>query len=292
MTFRRFMIEGGAAIKQTSSINLINIEATLNDVYSKLLPLLSIATGDTVVLGSASRNDPLTSNINETSGDIDLAVKISAFAPKTPEEIFTLVKQAADSLGLAYKSMPGIDVISIGWPISDTDGKQTGQHVQLDIMPVGSVEWAKWSYYSPAPSESQYKGLYRNEVMFYCCRNLDMNVTHSVDGEPAIWARYFYDLNKGILRGAQTRVGEKGELNKSVKTTDKVLVTDDPDEAVKLIFGPHYKAQDILTWEQALEAMQHKDFPLKDKLPLLYRGIADGITRKKYPIPPDLKVFL
>lgn len=293
MTFKRFIIEGGAAIKHVTRINQLNSEATVTDVFKRLLPLLNIKELDVAVLGSASKKDPTKNGTDAgSSGDIDLAVSKGAFGTSDIKEIGTIVKAAAEKLGVEYRSMPGIDVISLGWPIVDIDGKQSGASVQLDIMPVENLEWAKWSYYSPSYNESAYKGLFRNEVLFYCFRNLDTNVTHEVNNEPATWARYFYDLNQGVLRGAQTRLGKDGEMVSGVKTLEKVLVTADPDKAAAMVFGEKFKAKDLLTWEQVLDAMHDKDFPLKDKLPLLYKNIADGIVKKKQPIPPELQVFL
>ena len=148
------MTEGGNAVQGVSRINQENVQATMEKVYSRLLPLLGITKTNTALLGSTGKKLP-----GGTSGDVDLAVDKPAIMKlnglKSTEELYQFISNAADRLGYPYNYLKGLGIVSIGWPIENVDGKQEGQTVQLDIMPSDNLKMTAWGMASPHQSVEQ-----------------------------------------------------------------------------------------------------------------------------------------
>jgi len=294
ITFKKFLKEGGNAVKddRLGRINQDNVEATMNDIYSKVLPLLNISKNDTGNLGSTGKKLP-----GGSSGDVDLAIDIHAVLRNNKnindlDQLFDKLVSIAKTMKMGYKDMRQMGLVSIGFPIHNTDGKQEGRLVQLDFMPTENLEYSKWAYYSPAEWESQWKGLYRNEVFYGIAKYMSFKVLKkAMDKEgkevPVEWERNFFDLSKGLLRGTQTRMGKKGPI-KTVKTISKEMVSMDAQEIVTMLFGPKYKPNDILTWEDIMTAIKSPKFIYKKNLAKIIKMTKDGITKKGYPVPSDL----
>lgn len=292
---RKQLMEGGNAIKTSSRINQLNVQKTLDAIYADVLPKLNLKKSDTTLLGSTGKKDPEQNGKPEgSSGDIDLGISMKAIMKanglKDKDEVFAFLKD----VGKSYKgcqAFPGLDVVSIGYPIVNADGKQEDKIVQLDLMPVDDLKYAAWSYYSPGHGESKYKALYPKEIYYACARYCDTQVTEKgeFDGEevPATWDRFFFDLAKGLMKGTQSRKGKK-KLIKGVKTVEKKVVSTDPQAVVNKFFGSAFKPNEVQTWEQVWDVIMSDDFILKDKLQDILKMVKKGIERKNYPIPPEL----
>ncbi len=300
-TFKNFLNEnkslllcGGNAVKdpRISRINQDNVEATMNDIYAKVLPFLKITKKDTGNLGSTGKKLP-----GGSSGDVDLAIDIHAVLRNNKnindvDELFDKLVDIAKKLKMGYKDMRGMGLVSIGFPINNTDGKQDGLLVQLDFMPTENLEYSKWAYYSPAEWESKWRGMYRNEVFYAIAKYMSFTVLQTAmnkEGEeiPVEWERHFFDLSKGLLKGSQTRMGKKGPV-KTVKTLSKEMVSMDANTIVTMLLGPKYKPTDILTWEDIIKAIKSPKFIYKKNLSKIIKMTKDGITKKGYPVPDDL----
>ena len=287
ITFKNFCLklEGGNAIKQSTRINQENVQGTLTDIYKKLLPKLKIKISDTRLLGSTGKKGP-----GGTSGDIDLGVSSQALIKKnklqTLDDIYDHLVKVSKSFGLPYKDLRSIGLVSIGWPIANVDGKQENDMVQLDLMVTDSLDYSAWAYHSPSYIESDLKGLYRNEILFAIAKFMDVKVLKSMDGLPVEWERNFFDL-QGFFRGVKSKQGKKKVL-KNPKTIDKWLVTKEPDEVVKIMFGPRYKAKNILLFDDALKAVLNNNFIHKKYRQDILDATAKGILDKGYPIPDSL----
>lgn len=293
---RKQLMEGGNAIKTSTRINQLNVAPTLAAIYKELLPKLNIKKSDTTLLGSTGKKDPEKNGTPEgSSGDIDLGISMKALMKanglKDKGEVFEFLA----NIGKDYKgtkSFPGLDVVSVGYPIVNDDGKQEDKHVQLDLMPVDDLKYAAWSYYSPAFNESKYKALYPKEIYYACAKHCDTQVTEKGDrdGEQVAieWDRYFFDLAKGLMKGKQTIRGKK-KLTKGVKTIEKKVVSTNPQDVVDKFFGPSFTPSDVQTWEQVWDVINSDEFILKDKLKDILEMAKKGIERKNYPVPPELE---
>jgi hypothetical protein len=287
------ILEGGNAIKSSTRINQENVEATLADVVKRLLPKLKITKKDIASLGSTGKKAP-----GGSSGDMDLGVCIKAILNKnadvnTIDDIMDLLVKVGNELSHEVKDMRQFNLISMAWPIANIDGKQENQFVQLDLMATDCLNWSKWAYYSPSEWESDYKGLYRNEILYAIARYMDYKTLETgltKDGEEvdAVYSRNFFDLAKGLLKGVQSRLGKRGKVVKALTTLNKELMYNDPEEVVKVLFGPSFTPSQMLTWEDALSAVTSDDFIYKDKLDDIMKMTIKGIKDKGYPIPTSL----
>ena len=292
----QLITEGGNAVKSASRINQLNVKATLSEIYKTILPKLKLKKADITLLGSTGKKDPKKNGTEEgSSGDIDLGISLDALMKANnlvdEDAVYAFIEDACKDQHEVHV-FKGLEVVSIAFPIVNTDGKQDGEHCQLDLMPVHDLAYAAWSYHSPAYNESKYKGLYPKEVYYACARVADTKTTETAkqDGKdvPIEWTRMFFDLNKGLMVGKQSIKGKTKAIVKGAKTSDKSVKTADPKKIVKILFGSKFKPTDVLTWEQVWKAINSKDFVHKDKLPEILKIVKKGIERKGVPLPSDL----
>lgn len=292
ISFKQFinLEEGGNAVTGVVPIHQENSMATVEAIFKTYLKELGISKSDVAVLGSTGKKAP-----GAKSGDIDIAISAPALLKSKKmnslEEILEFIGDITKRNNFNFKIMKGLGIISVAFPITNVDGKQHNEKVQLDFMVVDNVKYANWSYFSPSYLQSELKGLYRNILNFAVAKHAGFNVT-KIDPEtknPIEWTRYTMSMSQGLHRGKQTNISAKtGKPVKSTRYLEKELITDDPDEIVKFLYGDKYKANDILTFEQAFKAIKSVSFPHKNKRDEIFKMAAEGIQEAGYPIPEIL----
>ena len=148
------LFEGGAAIKDSRRIRESEVPKTLESIKSILFPILGGGEIDKeyLIIGSIGKKK----NQSDTSGDIDLGIDkkfLSKSLGVSEDDVLgALYKNLSETLHnkLGFvpdlKLMRGINVLSIGWPI---EGDESKGIVQLDLIPIADMEWAKFIFYSP-----------------------------------------------------------------------------------------------------------------------------------------------
>jgi hypothetical protein len=292
ITFKHFLRlnEGGNAVKGVVAINQENSIATLNKALKELGRALKISTDDMASLGSTGKKAP-----GQKSGDIDLAISAPALLKNNNlnsySELMDYIVAAVKKLDYEYRDMRNLGIISLGYPIVNKDGRQGDEIVQLDLMVVDSVDYAKWAYFSPSYLESNLKGLYRNELNIAVAKYAGFDVSKVDDDTktPIEWRRFWFDLRSGLHKGRQSRLSPKtGKVVKTPTTYDKELITSSPEEIVAFLYGSRYKPNDILTFEQAFKAVMSKSFPHAKRRKEILKMTAQGIQNKGYPVPNSL----
>ena len=250
MNFKDFidtvLLEGGAALKQTSPITQTEARKVLPEIIKQVSAELNLSKTNVRQLGSAGKKP----KDEDTSGDIDLAVKAEI------EDVEkALPKLAYD--GKTFRIMKGINVYSFAYDL----GEKT---VQVDLMPVSNVRYAEWaSQANEADLKDGLKGSHRNELYFAIAKHIDPQVIkRDVDGSPMILKRYFYDLQKGLMLGTQSREGKK-KSSKNFKTVEKKVLTDDPIKVTQFLFGDHVTPDQVSTFKGTLAAITSPKFPHK-----------------------------
>jgi hypothetical protein len=276
---------GGNAVEGVTRINQANVSWTYTNFREMLGGPLCFNSSNTAIIGSAGKKA-----WNETSGDIDIAVEVYN-RDMLKFNIFDLYVEELTRLGYAFKDMRQIGIISIAYPIMNYDDKQEGQLVQIDLMVVGSLDYAMWSYYSPQHLHSEYKGLYRNELNFFIAKHAELRPTVVQDGIVTEWERYWFSTSEGLLLGKQTLLSAKtGKITKTPRVHYKRVVTNDPDEVARFLYGPDVDSDGILTFEDALRAMNGPTFPYKDRINDIIADTIKGIEKKGYPVPDLLRI--
>ena len=263
------LLEGGNALKASpiSQAELGRVKETLLHAITRAL---DIPFEKARLIGSAG-NKP---NPTDLSGDIDVAVEVD------PAKAEAAIKELAGDR--PSRPMAGINVYSFGYDVG-------GKVVQVDLMPVDSIRYAVWSMQAhPIDLKHGLKGAHRNELMFAIARHAGYDVKKKDEsGEPIEVERYFYDLGRGLFRGTQSRVGKR-KLKKSLSTTDRKLLTNDPSKITKLLFGDSVTKSQVSTFQGALDAIMADGFPHKDQRDAILKQAADGIKKKGLMMPETL----
>jgi hypothetical protein len=249
MNFKDFidtmLLEGGAALK-TSPISQTDARKALPQIIKQVSSVLGISAVKIKQLGSAGKKP----KDEDVSGDIDLAVQAEAAA------VEKVLKDLAYD-GKTFKIMKGINVYSFAYDLG-------GKTVQVDLMPVSNVRYAEWaSQANELDLKDGLKGSHRNELYFAIAKYIDPQILkRDADGSPIVLKRYFYDLQKGLMLGTQSREGKK-KNGKNFKTVDKKVLTDDPVKVAQFLFGDHVTPDQVSTFKGTLAAITSPKFPHK-----------------------------
>jgi len=289
------IFEGGAAIKSSRPIKESEVPKTVQHIKDVLFPLIGGGEldKDYIFIGSIGKKK----SPSDTSGDIDLGIskdflsqKFSVPGSEVLEYLYTkLSSELPDVLGYEpdMKLMKGINVLSIAWPIEADAEKGT---VQLDLIPISDMDWAKFIFYSPdyRKNESKYKSAHRN-WLFQAILSALKNVTKRDDnGDIVDFDTYALRLNDGIYRNKKTFQGVTKRLKRpdTVKG-ESVFVTRDPQELMDLMFGGGIKPEQVKTFEDAWKLVTSPNFVHKDKFEEIKQDLARYLTNAGYVIPTE-----
>lgn len=263
------ILEGGAAIKGVDKINQVEARHLIPEIIEKISKKLGISAKKVKATGSGGKK----ADDSALSGDIDLAIE--APARKIEQACMDL---AHDNM---YRIMKGINCYSFAT-------KFNGKLVQIDMIPVEDVNYAEWSYQANEQDlKKGLKGAHRNELFFAVCKHADRHVLRKDDdGDPAEVERYFYDLSKGLMTGKQSRVNKKGRIVKNWTTTDKHVVTKDPNQIAKILFGS--TAEKCATFKGCLAAIHGPKFPFPKLRDKVIETARKGIKSKGLAAPEGL----
>lgn len=126
-------------------INQENVQATLDDIYKRLLPRLGLTKDDVECVGSTGKKLP-----GGTSGDIDLAMPqdkiMQATECETPGEFIDFCQELFKELDVYDATAKGYGWKSVScfWPIANEDGKQENKYVQLDFVVTNNMKFVSW----------------------------------------------------------------------------------------------------------------------------------------------------
>ena len=221
----------------------------------------------------------------QTSNDLDIALDYTSLMEKWGlpewtgrrlEEWVDLARDAAEMCGVQFSM--AATVCSLRWPISNDDGKQDGEFVQVDLMPSPNMKMTKFGRYSQQAKDGEtfFKGTVRNimlSIMARCSYHKDLtDDTHvkvlddgtekEVHNEYEGWT---YDGNTGLHLAHKkyeqyTRNGngfKKGDWKPHAKTIDSPVISDDPDEIVEMIFGKGVTPDDVDTVQKMWKAWKN-----------------------------------
>jgi hypothetical protein len=295
--FYEFLIEGGQAIKSSRRIRESEAKKTVESIEEKLLPLLgNPKNNDYIFIGSLGKKK----NPDDTSGDIDLGISSnfleehlgtsSQYLLDTISEV--LRDDLPDSLGVdvvEIKVMKGINVISIGWPI---EGDYSNGIVQLDIIPISNMEWAKFIFYSPdyKKDESKYKSAHRN-WLFQAILSAALKEPKKYDenGDVLDFDSYAIRLNDGVYKNSKTYRGVTKRLkNPQVVPGQSSFITRDPKKLLEMLFGPGVNEEDVKTFEDAWKIVNSPDYIYSDKLDKIKENLIKYLNNGGFEIPSEL----
>lgn len=286
--------EGGNAVDGVSRINQENVDKTVKTVYSKLLPLFGLTKNDVALLGSTGKKLP-----GGSSGDMDLAVSKKKLMEENgidEKDLIPFIVSKVKKLGVNFKPMPGLGIVSIAWPISNVDGKQKNNTVQLDLMLSDNINMTSWGMYSAHEKEQPYKGAVRNLIMYWIAnvvdyKSLKQEIDELGNKKDTEFEKDVLDVQRGLFRLKQSYYSPSGKISKSKKTVFRKLISDDPDTITKTLFGQNYKSSDILTVKGAWDAFMSPDFPYKKYRNKIVKNLIKDLQKNNFDYPGYIDEF-
>ena len=154
---------GGHAFKTTTGMPLSSrimrdeILPTLNDFFSKVLPVIPIGTIS--ILGSAGKKS--------VSNDIDICVSPACADADSKTFKTDLLLALKSIMGNEHAKLVG-QAISVNHPIVSPDPVRHGLRVQIDLMV--SRDPASTAWLMSGTGENEVKGVYRNLLLSYVAK--------------------------------------------------------------------------------------------------------------------------
>jgi len=301
-TYSKFhsLYEGGAAIKTSRSIREDEFPATLESIESILLPILGTEKKDEyLVIGSIGKKP----NPEDVSGDLDLGFewKVSSkkYGLSDKRELLSklydvLKEELPEKLGFEPEMnlMVGLNILSIGWPIK---GDQKFGVVQLDLIPLSDLTWAKFAYYSPdyKKGESKYKSAHRNWLFQSILSAMKDVIEKDENGDPLDINTYVFDFSDGLFKTRKTFRGKKGRLKNPVKVDGfpRELVTNDPQEFLNFSMGPGFNPDEVKTFETLLKSIQSPKFRNKENREEIKNEFKRYLERTPLVMPSEIETL-
>ena len=219
-----------------------------------------------------------------TSGDIDILLDLPW--EKNPE-VEQWVKESFPNCEMAVQ--PGFKQISFGYQY---DEGGTPKVAQVDLMFTSNINWRRWSAYSPSPYESKFKGLVQTVLLKLIARSKPIDKEKFPDefytaedygggyeGMMKSHWRYMWDAEMGLVIVHRTNLGKKRPIKPYTIKEDTIVVTSNPDEAMKLIFGPEATLADMKSPETMVAFMFSGKYEYAT--PELLQRIHDGVMANK-----------
>ena len=217
-----------------SPIYLENISTTIDSIKRTIFEPLNISSEHwTSDIGSVGKKP--------VSGDIDIAVDVEYC--DTNMFVEHLKKNGFD-----FKKTGGA-IANIAFPI---EGTQKGEFVQVDFFPTKSLEFTKFARFSPTPEESKYNGGMRSDLLGILIKYCTLLVNEKEN-------KMSYVSLKQDGAYKTIRLVD----NSNIRIGEDVLITNKPEELIKMIFGDKYNVKHFNSVESIIAIMTDDDFQYK-----------------------------
>lgn len=302
-SYSYFLNEGGRAIDNVVPIAQKYVKGTLKEIESDILKSLLGLDGigeDAEVLGSAGKKR----NDDDTSGDLDIAIDASKIASQNSLSLKEVPKFVEKLVSTRYQTLSkSKSIIHVRFPIKGNDGK----FVQLDLMCVGNIKWAKFAYHSPnfAKAESEYKGAYRTELLVAIATNIVEELERftmdefggKYTGELKVFKNLSFDRPTGLRTIKKDMVSiDPRRKNKKLangRTVMSEIITDSPEKVTHILAGESYSPRHIDTFEKLFGIITRKDWIHADKLENVLRTYARQLRYQPgLPLPTEFVEYI
>lgn len=290
-------------------INQENVQATLDDIYKRLLPELGLTKDDVEIVGSTGKKLP-----GGTSGDIDLAMPqdkiMQATECETPEEFIDFCQDLFEKLDVYDASAPryGWKSVSCFWPIANVDGKQDGKYVQLDLVVTNNMKFVTWGMHDnqevevpdgESPNDINPKSAVRMILLKAIAMGGHREIlkTDDIPGEgknqPVEMVRYDFKFNEGLFKVHRTRKMKKSGGYAKGWEVEKEFITDDPDKIVKLVFNDDsIDYRDLMTvrdmYDALIDSPMWEDIETRQEIGRCFQNEMEQ-HKRRYSAPSWLK---
>jgi hypothetical protein len=257
------------------------METTYEVLREHIYQALGLVIGEYVPCGSFL--------VRESCGDIDIAFDVNVAMKRLGLDKEGITKRLND----LYVTLPeynyskGLDIHSIPFPIFDKDGKRTDRFVQVDLMPVQNVGMAEWGMMTDG--SVPFKSATRNGLLRAIAKYKDINVHTNEDGTVLYFDRLFFDQRHGLFRMTRSYEGKNGRINKTAKTIEKKLVTNDPEEILFILLDVIDVRQSFRNVIDVWSLIYDPEHPLFDKIEFIVKEYIDEMEREGFDYPSEIK---
>lgn len=272
---------GGKALKTVGRIHKDEMETTYEVLREHLYQALGLVIGEYVPCGSFL--------VRESCGDIDIAFDVNVAMKRLGLDKEGITKRLND----LYVTLPeynyskGLDIHSIPFPIFDKDGKRTDRFVQVDLMPVENVGMAEWGMLTDG--NTQWKSATRNGLLRAIAKYKDTNVHTNEDGTVLYFDRLYFDQRHGLFRMTRSYEGKNGRINKTAKTIEKKLITNDPEEILFILLDVIDVRHSFRNVMDVWSLVSDPEHPLVDNFELIVNEYIDEMERDGFDYPSEIK---
>lgn len=284
-SFKAYLSEGGGAVGGVGPINLKNVPKTLATVKRSMAKALRISEDSMREVGSVGKK--------AVSGDLDIALDLGQVIISkkvaTASEVQAEVFKAAKKISPEAVKLPAYTV-SFKTPITNVDGKQAGQFVQVDVFLTDDLDFSTFVKWSPRENESKYKGVHRNILLGMISKNANPKVLKRVDEVPLVWERLLLDFGRGLVKAVQSREGKRGILANH-KTLSRTLITKNKAEIIDKLLGPAFTVKDANSFESLLAVVKSSKFPYRKAKEDILKDTAKAFINNGILLPSELKSY-
>ena len=272
---------GGKALKTVGRIHKEEMETTYEVLREHLYQALGLVIGEYCPCGSFL--------VRESCGDIDIAFDVNVAMERLGLDKEGITKRLND----LYVTLPeyayskGLDIHSIPFPIFDKDGKRTDRYVQVDLMPVENVGMAQWGMMTDG--NTPWKSATRNGLLRAIAKYKDIVVHTNEDGTVLSFDRYYFDQRHGLFKMTRSYEGKNGRINKTAKTIEKKLVTNDPEEILFILLDVIDVRQSFRNVMDVWTLIYDPEHPIFDKIEFIVKEYIDEMNRDGFDYPSEIK---
>ena len=226
------------------------------------------------VIGSAANYE----TSKGSYGDIDICVTNSSLAKSLNCNNYwkDMYKTWLFNNNITYKNFSGLGIITLLVPVERTLAKQ--KYVQVDIITVDCMDYAKWSYRQP--QNSIYTSAVRNDALMTLAKYKSYKVVRYIDATPAEWYRGLLDLRLGLYRCRQNVIGKNNNIVKKKTITDKYHDSVNPCFIVKELFGITFDLDVTNSYETIMEAINSDKFANKKYRAIILEEIKTNVLKR------------
>lgn len=201
---------------------------------------------------------------DDFTGDIDIAVNF-----KSKQELIEAVQKAFPDMDRNDETFPNIVSISYPYNIDGHNG-----NAQIDFMIVKDMNWAKFRYSSPdfKKGESKYKAAVRSQLCSIIVSEIPFEEAKEEYFEDGVTVKrkWKYTFNtEGVFKQLLDYTGKNGKPKKNPTKLKEFeeLITNDPQNFIKFLFGEEGKLEDYTSAESLWKAIHDpKKFKWQDKV--------------------------
>lgn len=254
------IFEGGRAFKDLSNFTAKNSNEIKDEVIQLMEEQLGLNSNQWAIVGSFNGKKGKT-KIN----DIDIAVKIDSISsvgmnhPKDISRVLTNIQNKLKKLKIKSRKFNIIGVVSARLRI------RKSRYIQVDIIPVTSLNWGTFIYRSPRLTQSKYKGLYRNALIEAVAKSVhfnnikyERNQRYFKKGDVKSYTRYRMIKNAGLWTVIEKNEGVRKPKYVKIQNSYN-MITDNPKRIMNILLGID-DLEKIKTFESVWRIVSSKNF--------------------------------